>query len=434
MLAVKNLLRERVVVIADDLTGANEIASVMASRGKKSIVLNHFLKNDALTKFLHDYAGLVFNLNSRNLSGNDAYMRVKDFFMHSQELARSIIYKKIDSTVRGNIIAEIDAVLDAGCADMVALAPALPRMKRITVGGYHLVEGVPVNQSPYAESFSEPHLPTLIKNQSAYQSGYIDLQTIQQGSDAIYQKMQDEYERGSKIVVCDCCIEADLKNLKQALLTLDLKIIPVGSVGLFDEFFKNNISSRASLIVCGSLNYITRAQIRKLRAMFSCGYLELDPLCCMSQKQELELERLFRDGAKALATNENLIVATPELICKKENELEAHALKLKVSLCLARIVKKLMENFSFAGLVTTGGDTTMSILENLNAGALEIVDEIEPFVPVGIIRGGICPNVAIITKAGGFGTEDVFMKALQYINRKKEANMPNRRNHEGGYD
>ena len=113
MLSVENLLEEKIAVIADDLTGANEIAAIMVRKRKKCLVLNRPLAHSKMEKLWDRYDGLVFNLESRNLPPEKAYGNIRGFLSSSEEIRKRVIYKKIDSTLRGNVAKEIDAVLDA---------------------------------------------------------------------------------------------------------------------------------------------------------------------------------------------------------------------------------------------------------------------------------------------------------------------------------
>lgn len=419
MLTVKNFLEEKVIVIADDLTGANEIASIMVRRGKKSLVSNGFLGNNEIRKLWNIYEGLVFDLNSRNLPEEKAYNRIKDFLTSLEEIKKGLIYKKIDSTLRGNVGKEIDAVLDTGCADIVVLVPALPFMERITVGGYHLVQGVPVGRTSYAKNFTGSYLPEFLRGQSICQIGYVGLRTVELGPDVISQRLIREYEKGSSIIVCDCCSQDDLENIKQAILSVKLKVLPVGSAGLFEELLhEDEPRSLPCLIVCGSLNQITRLQLTKLISEERCGCLELDLSSSLSPEEEDKLKRLLVEGESILNQGKSLVVATSENCWEIGKRQKDDIMRSKINQSLAHLAKYFIKNFSFAGVIAIGGDTARALLDSLQAHGIEAIDELEPLVPVGIIRGGEGKGMLIITKTGGFGGEDVFLKAVSYLGKR----------------
>lgn len=188
MLNLANIRKKKIVIIADDLIGANEITSVMVKEGKKPLVLIYPEDNHVITELWKSYDSLVVNLNSRNLSAQKAYDTVKDFLISSGTVRERLVYKKIDSTLRGNVGKEIDAVLDAECAEIAVLVSALPKMGRVTVGGYHLVNGLPVGRTSYAQTSIGPSLSELLqlRIQCSHQVGYKGLQSIESGPSAIY--------------------------------------------------------------------------------------------------------------------------------------------------------------------------------------------------------------------------------------------------------
>ena len=135
MLRIKDIWREPISIISDDLTGANEIGLVLAEHLESNLVLNSAASTAKLDPLIEDYAGVVVNLNTRDCSGHTAQRLVYEVLQNNPQLRHRLIYKKIDSTLRGNLIEEIEAILDNGLADIIFFVPASPQMQRITVGG-----------------------------------------------------------------------------------------------------------------------------------------------------------------------------------------------------------------------------------------------------------------------------------------------------------
>jgi len=149
MINAEDYQKRPMIVIADDLTGANEIGIILAEHNKKIFIVSERSRDEDIGSFASYYDGLVINLDSRSLNGEDAYKRVKAFLSRSEKIRERLIYKKIDSTIRGNLAEETDAILDLKFIDVIFFVPALPKIQRITVGGYHLVNGVPINKTQY---------------------------------------------------------------------------------------------------------------------------------------------------------------------------------------------------------------------------------------------------------------------------------------------
>lgn len=142
----------KLAVIADDLTGANDTALQFAKRNIKSSVEINFMQ----MADVKDKEVIVVDTDSRDLDEDLSYKRVKDICEEMSRYNIKCAYKKIDSTLRGNLGAEIKAVDDVFKPDIVIIAPAYPANQRITIGGYHLLEGKPIELTEIANAPKTP--------------------------------------------------------------------------------------------------------------------------------------------------------------------------------------------------------------------------------------------------------------------------------------
>ena len=175
-------------IIADDLTGANDTALQFHNRGAKTkILLNHDYvpdRKDATEVW-------AISSESRNCSAEEAAERVQQSVKtFADKFSFEYYYKKIDSTLRGHIALETLTMLEILEYDAAIIIPAFPQEGRITVGGYHLLKGVPIGRTeiamdPHSPIF-ESHIPTLLKSQLgeiyANLIGTIDLKTVMNGA------------------------------------------------------------------------------------------------------------------------------------------------------------------------------------------------------------------------------------------------------------
>jgi len=136
----------RFCVIADDLTGAMDTGVGLAQAGLAAIITF-----STATHVVSD--AVVATTDSRAESATEAYRRVKAV---AERFHDHYIYKKIDSTLRGNIAAELQAVLDVTRAEHAVVCPAFPSIKRTVVNGVLLVDGVPVHQTGFARDPVSP--------------------------------------------------------------------------------------------------------------------------------------------------------------------------------------------------------------------------------------------------------------------------------------
>ena len=152
----------KLAVIADDLTGANDTALQFAKRNIKSSVEINFMKMEDV----EDKEVIVVDTDSRDLDKELSYKKVKDICEKISKYDIKCIYKKIDSTLRGNLGAEIKAVDDVFNPDIVIIAPAYPANQRVTIGGYHLLEGKPIELTEIANAPKTPvkksYLPSIL--------------------------------------------------------------------------------------------------------------------------------------------------------------------------------------------------------------------------------------------------------------------------------
>jgi len=128
---------QRGLIVADDLSGANDTGHQLATRGYPTTVVT----GEAAT--VEQESVVVVNTDSRYAAPEAAAERVRSAVA---QYPASFAYKKVDSTLRGNLVAEIEAMLGATESAIAVVAPAFPAMGRVTVGGIHVVDGTPVSR------------------------------------------------------------------------------------------------------------------------------------------------------------------------------------------------------------------------------------------------------------------------------------------------
>ena len=161
------IFTDLVGIIADDLTGANDTALQFHNQGAKTkILLDSSYKSDR--KDLTEVWAI--SSESRNCSAEEAINRVSNAVKtFDDNFSFEYYYKKIDSTLRGHIAVETLTMIDILGYDAAIIIPAFPQEGRITIGGYHLLKGVPIGRTEIAmdphSPIMESHIPTLLKSQ-----------------------------------------------------------------------------------------------------------------------------------------------------------------------------------------------------------------------------------------------------------------------------
>ena len=221
-------------IIADDLTGANDTAlQFMLNNVDTNILLN----TDQEPEKANTSQAWAIATESRNIAPEFAFEKVK---LATQYLVEKVnpdyFYKKIDSTVRGNISVEVLSMLEVLGWDAAIIMPAFPQENRITVGGYHLLKGIPIERTEMARDPHSPiyesHLPTLLQSQLGENLknlvGSIELKTILDGAGPILQTMNKLIENGVKLIVADSVSITDLEQIVHTIKKSKYKILPVG--------------------------------------------------------------------------------------------------------------------------------------------------------------------------------------------------------------
>ena len=263
-------------VIADDLTGAGDAGVQFAAAGTRT----RTLRDDWTPAHLAGAEVVVVDTASRGLAAADAYRRVRAATARLQEAAVQLVYKKVDSTLRGPLGAEIDAVMDACRLTLVLVCPAYPVQGRTLVDGVLLVGGVPVAKTAAAADpqapVQESHVPTLLTRQTRRPvqwlqrpaGGYSDTHLV-----AKLQALQESCDDAGGIVVCDAQDDEDLAAIVLAAHSLEVNSarapLLIGSAGMarpvaaqLAQRMKGEDTS--VLVLCGSLHPAARVQVHQV--------------------------------------------------------------------------------------------------------------------------------------------------------------------------
>ena len=396
----------RLGIVADDLTGAVDTGVQSAKAGLHTVVM----LSDAE---LPPADVVVISTDSRDAPADVARDRAREA---AQRLRDRTVYKKIDSTLRGNIGWELDGLLDGLGLGRALVAPAFPATGRTTVDGYHRVNGVLLSESPFARDplwpASESHLPTLLGRQTPRSVGHLPLATVERGVEAVKEALQAE---PAAIVVADAAEPRHLRTLARTLVQMENRLLPCGSAGLAEEWIaalglepRQKASpdwapdTRPVLVLAGSRNEATALQLR--RALQE-NALELADL--PSAEGSWTPESLDRAGL-LLGRGSNVALAAT---FSEYREGQGTA----VAIGLARAAKELLARSPVAGLFMTGGDVARAACRELGATALRALGEVQPGVPAGLLVGGPFDGLRVVTKAGGFGDDLTIVRSIHCL-------------------
>lgn len=431
------ILSDLVGIIADDLTGANDTAVQFHKRGASTKIL---LDSEYAPKVKAGVEVWALSSESRNVPPDVAVGRVERAIETlTSNFSFDYYYKKIDSTLRGHIALETLTMLNILEYDAAIIIPAFPQEGRITVGGYHLVKGVPIGRTEIAidphSPITESHVPTLLQNQLGEESsnivGMIDLHTVMNGAGPILVKINELIKEGKQLIVADAISTTDIEQIALAINKCDKRLLPTGTAataqilakywlaGIEKEETPINLENLPKFVVSGTATQITANQIQKLEQSDDIENINFIPL---DTKNILEgvTEDLVERIVKNLQSGVTVCVHTSNLIANfdgfSEDSLNAELTKEKLAYMitdyLGELTKQITEKTRCI-LITLGGETSYKCCKAISSNELQLIDEVAPAIP-------LCMDINrnwIITKSGNLGNTNTLIEILQYLDK-----------------
>ena len=420
---------QKYIVIADDLTGSNATCSLFKKIGLRAASILK-LQGD----INYDVDVISYSTASRGLDKEEAYKKVSEAIKILKNKDVLVYNKRIDSTLRGNIGTEINAMLDNLEDDRIAIViPSYPDSGRIVVNKTMLVNGVLLENS---DAGKDPKTPiktscveSLIQKGIKYSSTYFTLSDIEQPIEEIVKKIQEAIKK-SRVLIFDAVNNEDIIKISKAIIYSDINIITVdpGPFTLYysKELQKKNHLEKKILMVIGSVTATTKKQIEYI--------LQEEDIFLVKMKVEdffeketclKEIERVISFIKKGIASYDLFLVTTSPIGDEKKADLQKLAEKLnttveEISKIIANtltetVVKILKETEKFEGVYSSGGDITIALLEKLKAIGVEIREEVIPLAAYGRLIGGDFPNLKLVSKGGMVGDEKTIKLCLHKI-------------------
>jgi D-threonate/D-erythronate kinase len=358
----------QILILADDLTGACDSAAAFLRHGHTARVCLTPNPEAPETVWVHHTA-------SRDLSPTAAARAVT----HSAHTLPTtpIIFKKVDSSGRGNIAAELLAAREAFSCDLIVLAPAFPAAGRIVRCG--ILQITDITSQNISVS-----LAALFPEHEHHRIGKVSKPA----------QLPTLYAAGKDILLCDATTDADLEALTQAASKLPARILWAGSAGLAKALAAQHPADQphqqprapqagGTLVIAGTTHNVTQLQLQHLLSTPNVTAITLDTQVPNgSARNVLQIPCAEGDAARIRAL--------------------WHRMSPKPS-----------------ALVLTGGDTAALILQALHAEAILLHGELSPGIPWGTLQSGLAHNCIVITKSGGFGTETSLTDAVTFITERQ---------------
>jgi uncharacterized protein YgbK (DUF1537 family) len=388
-------------VIADDLTGACDVGAALLPWPRPVVVRSL----DAPASAADADALVVVNTQSRICSPNVAAARVRAALADVPRAQPGTLLKKIDTALRGQLGAEIDAAMDAVGAEIALVVAAIPEAGRTTAGGRQLVDGVPVDESAFARDPQNPvreaRVAVAIEATSRRRARSAEL-----GHDAAAALARCRAD-GASIVVGDAATDDDVRRWVVAARDAGVRVL-VGSTGLARAWRAACTTASAAhagrsvprpeggvLVVSGSAHPATATQLAHLAGARGATVTAIDAF----------------DVAAAVAR-----LGGGETVCVTPPDANGGD-SVAVLEMLSAGALAVLERSAPGMLVLIGGETAHHLLARLGHPRLVIESAPAALVARATIADGTLAGTALVTKGGSSGPPERLAELLDEVGR-----------------
>lgn len=410
-------------MIADDLTGAADCAASSAALGRGAFVLLHSPQDQRSDADWQNADIVSIDANCRCLSAERASRFITRLVhlcdSHNAGCPGYVLFKKIDSTLRGNVGSELVALLHArrsitpaNAKLSILMCPALPAQGRTTVGGRLLVHGVPLEETDIWRTEPRTAQSNILRllADAGLSCRSIDINTVRSGSIRLQQAIMQSAKQVD-VVVCDAETDADLCAITKASLRAATITAFAGSAGLASQIgqainFAGNTEPRgwrfaggSTLFVVGSAASVSRQQARMLETIPEIVAFHATPAALHdSSMMHTQIMQSIQSGRDVL-----LVLDGDEHFSQYDEQF-LPVLSHLVSRCAQFL----------GGLVATGGETARAVLDALGIHRLRLLGEVEVGLSFSVADGWIRP-LPVITKAGAFGSPHALVQCRDFL-------------------
>ena len=400
----------RYLIVADDFTGANDTGVQLKRRGVPTSVVFS-------SEFIASEGSFVLDTESRALGPEEAAAAVRAGLKGVDLTAFGRVMKKVDSTLRGSVAAEIKAVDELYGSELVVFAPALPDLGRTTVGGVHLLKGIPITRTELAK---DPKTPVTEDNITRLLEAVYDEPVTHISEDQV-SAGEIDFSTG-RVFTCDSATNADLRSVIQAAVATGKRTLWVGTAAMADHLLGVEVDVPPALAVVASVSAVSREQVN-----FAAGEgiplvsVPIPELLTGEQKMETYVAQtvaLLKEGKDAILASSascnraelDRSVAVGEKLNMTREQVSGYT-----QMVMGKMTKAILEQTPVSGMFLTGGDTALGFFMEARSLGSSIVTEIAVGIPMMRLSGGPFAGLKVVTKAGAFGKEDTITFALRKL-------------------
>ncbi len=414
----------KTAIIADDFTGAGD-SSIHFCHAGFSVFMPMTLPNAVFPEGLEI---LAINTESRLDTGDSAYKKTVEAVKKCQEWGTKSFYKKIDSTMRGNIYDEVKAVIDAGRYTATIICPAAPDIGRTVINGQCLLHGSPIDQTETGQDHLNPVKSSYIKDifdaVPASQIAHISTHDTDQGAEHLNALVEKFITNRITHIICDATSNSHLEIL--ATLISNRHLLLTGAAGLasaiaqqppahYQKHSDIEFAAGSILISSGSRMEVSRTQLARLEERYDCVKI-LIPTQALASNDQYRLDQFWQQVHNLQPAENTCYILTPDshkdIPCSDGPRDHSE----KIANLIAEATASICQALKITVLLSIGGHTTYKLVKKLQATGVSYEGEVLPGTPFGQLQIPESPQpLALITKSGSFGDAQTLIQIYDFI-------------------
>ena len=430
--------QSRCLVVADDMTGGGDTGAQFAKKGLRTLLVTPGISAGLPADYLK-WDVLVLNTHSRAMDAAQARQAVAAILQQLDLKRFGVIYKKIDSTFRGNIGSEVDAILETSGLPMGFLTPAFPEMGRTVKDGILMVKGTPVAETEASRDPACPvqdsNLVNLLRRQSSGGIDLVDHRNVASALGSLREAVYRKRQAGANILIFDGLGRKDLEAIAEVGFGMQPLPLFIGSAGLAEAVASRFAektgpkpaapsatgSAAHALVVCGSASAVSRRQLALMAQGTGFPCIEIRSSFALQAPSDRAAEEgaLRRAACDALRRGSVVLSVSPERTAGSgvDDRLAAQAITETLGGIAAYALACSGVAPQNMALILTGGDTAMAVLAPLGIEGIEIGGELLEGIMAGRVKGGRFSDAQVVTKAGAFGKDDALLRVVRLLTK-----------------
>jgi uncharacterized protein YgbK (DUF1537 family) len=419
-------------VIADDFSGCTDAELQLFRFSVRTVSL---LPHAALERFLEDHDVVVVDNEARVSDAATAYAVTRALAGRLAHEGIRRLFKKVDSTFRGNIGAELDGAMDALGGDRCVLVPAYPANGRTTRHGQHRVHGRLISETEFATDpnypIGESDLASLLRAQTRRAVGNLVLEDIRCGAAALAGTMDMAWRSGQSILIADAETDLDMQTIAQAAERTRHCDLTAGSAAMLGALaLSMGLAGRPPvtpvpipspvLVVCGSVHPNSARQIETLRTSRPSHLAAIDvPRLLDPHERPAEIRRAVQEAIQGLRSGTTTIMTTHIRRAQGADPREVSRILLND---LEAVVRQVCETCPVRNFYVIGGHTCLAVCRALGMDGVSVAGAIEPGIALCSSVGGP-EQRRLVIKPGGFGSPDAVLAGVCRLSSSPDARL-----------